>query len=268
MSSEDQRPEPDDAEDRPATEPDIDTADESSAEGRWADGSGADGPDAPDDSDASENGENEGSEEDAEAAKNPKGDKTGSSKDTEGERRPTRSGPPRPLLFTVAALASAALVVAIVFGVMWRNAAGSDELKIAEARDEVTATANRAAAVFLEFDHTRSDELLAERKKLSTDEMSEEIDETEQEWRDSIEEAQLKTVATVQDVAVEELNVHEGKARALAVVQIEVTNKQGSFTNVERLQLELEREQQGDESDGDRQWKVSALANVQYGASG
>ena len=92
MSSEDQRPEPDDAEDRPATEPDIDTADESSAEGRWADGSGADGPDAPDDSDASENGENEGSEEDAEAAKNPKGDKTGSSKDTEGERRPTRSG--------------------------------------------------------------------------------------------------------------------------------------------------------------------------------
>src|SRR5690606_41800711 len=78
-------------------------------------------------------------------------------KDTEGERRPTRSGPPRPLLFTVAALASAALVVAIVFGVMWRNAAGSDELKIAEARDEVTATANRAAAVFLEFDHTRSD---------------------------------------------------------------------------------------------------------------
>ena len=33
---------------------------------------------------------------------------------------------------------------------------------------------------------------------------------------------------------MEELNVHQGKARALAVVQIEVTNKQGSFTNVER----------------------------------
>ncbi|WP_298179036.1 hypothetical protein [Saccharomonospora sp.] len=246
MSSDDQRPEPDDAKARPATDPEPDTDTEA--------GTATEDTEVEDEPSASGRGR-----------KTDDDSGTGESVNT---RRSARSGPPRPLMFATAALASAALVVAIVFGVMWQSAASSDELEIAQARDEVSAAANRAAAVFLEFDHTRSDELLAERKKLSTDAMSAEIDETEKEWRESIEKAQLKTVTTVQDVAVEELNVHEGKARALAVVQIEVTNAQGSFGNVERLQLELERDQQGDGSDEDRQWKVSALANVQYGASG
>ena len=87
MSSEDQRPEPDDAEDRPATEPDIDTADESSAEGRWADGSGADGPD---DSDASENGENEGKRRGRGGCEEPEGRQDGQ---LEGHGRRTASDP-------------------------------------------------------------------------------------------------------------------------------------------------------------------------------
>ncbi|TLW93744.1 hypothetical protein FFT09_10305 [Saccharomonospora piscinae] len=180
-----------------------------------------------------------------------------------------RGTPPRPLVLAAAALALAAFAVAVAFGVRWAGAAQSDELAIAQTREDVVAAAGHAATVFTEFDHERADELLAERKRISSESMRREVEETEQQWRDSIAQAELKTTSVVEGVAVEELNLHEGKARVLAVIRVDVANSEGEFSKIQRLQLNLEQDRQGDEQDAaERPWTVSAVSDVRYGASG
>lgn len=245
MSSDEQRPEPDEHETRPSagTEHDDSEADTESRERTPGPGGEPD--------------EGKDEEKDAEPDLGPE----------PTAERPARPGPPRALVFVAAALASAALVVAVVFGALWQSAASSDDVEIAESREAVVATASKAVVAFTGLDSENPDEYFRRQKEIATGRLLEEIAKTEQEYREPISKAGTRVESRVADVAVEELNVHEGKALALAVVELDVTQKQDSGTKTLRMQLQLERDPNAGDA-GHQPWKVSGISPVPYGASG
>ncbi|WP_433409128.1 hypothetical protein ACQPZU_02110 [Saccharomonospora azurea] len=252
MSSDEQRPEPDEQDTTPAADTGRDDSDTTEVESR-ADEDTDGSADSADPADPSETDDAERTEPD----------------DVDDARTP-RSGPSRVLVFLGLALALAALVVAVVFGEMWRSAAGSDDVRIAESREAVVAAAGTAVVAFTGLDSEQPDEYFRRQKEIATGDLLKEIEATEQQYREAISQAKTTVDAQVADVAVEELNVHEGKALALAVVELTITQEKDSGTKTLRMQLHLERDRGGADSDGssEQAWKVSGISPVEYGASG
>lgn len=252
MSSDEQRPEPDEQDTTPAADTGRDDSDTTEVESR-ADENTDGSVDSADPADPSETDDAERTEPD----------------DVDDARTP-RSGPSRVLVFLGLALALASLVVAVVFGVMWRSAAGSDDVRIAESREAVVAAAGTAVVAFTGLDSEQPDEYFRRQKEIATGDLLKEIEATEQQYREAISQAKTTVDAQVADVAVEELNVHEGKALALAVVELTITQEKDSGTKTLRMQLHLERDRGGADSDGssEQAWKVSGISPVEYGASG
>jgi Mce-associated membrane protein len=252
MSSDEQRPEPDEQENRVAADAGRDDGDQVDPHGDTT----TDEPTGEATEATEKTEESDGSVEESASA--------------EGrEKRSPRQGPPRPVVFVAAALTVASLVVAVVFGVMWQSAEGSDDVRIAEAREAVVASAGSAVVAFTGLDSEAPDEYFRRQKELATGDLLKEIEATEQQYRDAISKAKTTVDARVADVAVEELNVHEGKAIALAVVELTVTQEQDTGTKTLRMQLQLERDRGDDSGDTSEQaWKVSGISPVEYGASG
>ncbi|MGW9476702.1 hypothetical protein ACWGRK_00875 [Saccharomonospora azurea] len=252
MSSDEQRPEPDEQDTTPAADTGRDDSDTTEVESR-ADENTDGSVDSADPADPSETDDAERTEPD----------------DVDDARTP-RSGPSRVLVFLGLALALASLVVAVVFGEMWRRAADSDDVRIAESREAVVAAAGTAVVAFTGLDSEKPDEYFRRQKEIATGDLLKEIEATEQQYREAISQAKTTVDAQVADVAVEELNVHEGKALALAVVELTITQEKDSGTKTLRMQLHLERDRGGADSDGssEQAWKVSGISPVEYGASG
>lgn len=252
MSSDEQRPEPDEQDTSPAADTGRDDSDTTEVESR-ADEDTDGSADSADPADPSETDDAERTEPD----------------DVDDARTP-RSGPSRVLVFLGLALALASLVVAVVFGEMWRRAADSDDVRIAESREAVVAAAGTAVVAFTGLDSEQPDEYFRRQKEIATGDLLKEIEATEQQYREAISQAKTTVDAQVADVAVEELNVHEGKALALAVVELTITQEKDSGTKTLRMQLHLERDRGGADSDGssEQAWKVSGISPVEYGASG
>ncbi|EHY90065.1 hypothetical protein ACWGPQ_11560 [Saccharomonospora azurea] len=252
MSSDEQRPEPDEQDTTPAADTGRDDSDTTEVESR-ADENTDGSVDSADPADPSETDDAERTEPD----------------DVDDARTP-RSGPSRVLVFLGLALALASLVVAVVFGEMWRRAADSDDVRIAESREAVVAAAGTAVVAFTGLDSEQPDEYFRRQKEIATGDLLKEIEATEQQYREAISQAKTTVDAQVADVAVEELNVHEGKALALAVVELTITQEKDSGTKTLRMQLHLERDRGGADSDGssEQAWKVSGISPVEYGASG
>lgn len=215
MSSDEQRPEPDEQEPTPA----ADTGrDDSDAEVESRD----DTSETADPADTSEI-------DDAERSESDRG-------------RTPRPGPSRLLVLLGAALTTASLVVAVAFGMMWQSAAGSDDVRIAESREAVVGAAGAAVVAFTALDSEKPDEYFQRQKDIATGDLLKEIEATEQQFHEAISKAKTTVDAQVADVAVEELNIHEGKALALAVVELTITQEKDSGTKTLRMQLHLERD--------------------------
>ncbi|NIJ14237.1 Mce-associated membrane protein [Saccharomonospora amisosensis] len=176
------------------------------------------------------------------------------------EERAGRSsaGPPKWLVAASAAFAVAAFVVAAVFGVMWWVASGSDDAEIAGAREDVVRAAGNAVTALTELDYENPDAYFERQKTLATDELRKMIEQSEKSYRDAIAKAKTKVVSTVQDVAVEELNVHEGKASALATVNLDVTQGDKQSAKALRLELQLTRV----DENGEQVWKLANMGEV------
>ncbi|EHR48974.1 hypothetical protein SacmaDRAFT_0678 [Saccharomonospora marina XMU15] len=176
------------------------------------------------------------------------------------EERAGRSsaGPPGWLVPASAAFALAAFVVAAVFAVMWWVASGSDDAEVAGAREDVVRAAGNAVTALTELDYENPDAYFERQKTLATDELRKTIEQSEKSYRDAIAKAKTKVVSTVQDVAVEELNVHEGKASALATVSLDVTQGDKQSTKALRLELQLTRV----DENGEQVWKLANMGEV------
>lgn len=167
-----------------------------------------------------------------------------------------RTGPPRWALLGAAAFATAAFVVAAVFGGWWLFSATGDDADIAAERQDVTNVAGQAVTAFTELDHTKLDEYFNRQKDLSTGQLANQIKQAEKTYREAITKAKSKVTTTVHDVAVSELNQREGKASAIVAASSDIKRGQQQGMKTMRLEVQLSR----DGEDGP--WKVSQIGDV------
>ncbi|TVT45824.1 hypothetical protein FNH05_20325 [Amycolatopsis rhizosphaerae] len=159
------------------------------------------------------------------------------------------------LLLGSAGLAAAALIVAAVFGIQWWVASSDDNLPLAQARDEVVHDAGIAVRAYTELDYSNLDAFFQKQLDVSAPEMQNQIKNIEQTYRQAMTDAKTKVTTTVQEIGVEELNEHEGKASLLAAISTLVT-KDGQPQVAKPLRLEVQMTRVGQD------WKVSSIGSV------
>lgn len=164
----------------------------------------------------------------------------------------------RGLLWGSAAFATAAFVVAAIFGAMWWSAASGEGAHIAKVREEVSRAASDAVKAFTELDYENPDEYFERQKAVATGNMRDQIEESEENFHEAIAEAETKVVSTVQDIAVSELNDHEGKAGLLVAVRNQVTQDEEQVSKPLRLEVQMTRV----DNDGEQVWKLSDIGQV------
>ncbi|WP_414637616.1 hypothetical protein [Amycolatopsis sp.] len=167
----------------------------------------------------------------------------------------------RYLVLGTATLAAAALIVAAVFGIQWWSASGDDNLALAQARDDVVKAGTVAVKAYTELDYTNPDAYFQKQIDVSTTDLQTQLKNSEQTYRQAMTDAKTKVATTVQDIGVEELDVHEGKASFLAAISTLVT-KEGQQPVVKPLRLEVQMTRVGTD------WKVSSIGSVPLVSSG
>lgn len=189
---------------------------------------------------------------------------TDSESETVGQQRPDgesaerasndESKLPRRLVLGSLALSVAAFVVAALFGVMWLTASAGEDTGLASAREDVVRTGSSAVKAFTELDHRNPDAFFDHQAAVSTKELADQINQTRDKNTQTLADA--KTVATTEvlDIAVDELNQQEGKARFLAAIQVSV--KQGDKSNVKPLRIE------GNMTKVGQDWKLASIQQV------
>lgn len=189
-------------------------------------------------------------------------DDTAEAGESSGAQDSGESGLPRWTLIGAAAFATAAFIVAAVFGVLWFANATGEDAEVAAERQDVVRVAGQAVTAFTELDHTKLDEYFERQKELSTGELSQQISQAEDTYRKAITEAKSKVTTTVHDIAVNELNTREGKASAVAAASTKV--QRGSDEGTKTMRLEIQLSRQGE----DAPWKVSQIGDVPVAGAG
>jgi Mce-associated membrane protein len=154
-----------------------------------------------------------------------------------------------------AALAAAGLIVAAVFGIQWWVASGDQNLAIAQAREDVAKAGTVAVKAFTEVDYTNPDAYFQRQLAIADSGMQDQIKNTETTYRQAMVDAKTKVTTKVDDIAVEELNDHDGKAGFLAAISY-VVDKEGQQPAAKELRLEVRMTRVGQD------WKVSAIGSV------
>jgi Mce-associated membrane protein len=95
----------------------------------------------------------------------------------------------RILVLGAAALALAALIAAILFGVQWWVAANDDNADLAASRDAVVKAGTNALKAYTEVDYQDVDGYFARQKSVSDDKMSQQIDQSAPTFRKTIADA-------------------------------------------------------------------------------
>ncbi|KAA9162995.1 hypothetical protein FPZ12_010470 [Amycolatopsis acidicola] len=165
------------------------------------------------------------------------------------------------MVLGTATLALAALIVAAIFGIQWWSASGDDNLALAQARDAVVQQGTVAVKAYTELDYTNPDAYFQKQIDVSTADLQTQLKNSEQTYRQAMTDAKTKVTTTVQDIGVEELDDHQGKASFLAAISTLVT-KEGQQPVVKPLRLEVQMTRVGAD------WKVSSIGSVPLVSSG
>lgn len=163
---------------------------------------------------------------------------------------------PGRLLYGTAALALAAVVVAAVFGVMWLVAATGDDASLASSREDVSDSATDAIKAVTEVDYKDPDRYFERSKAASTDDFGKQLTQAEDQFRKMLSKVKTRVHTDVTDVAVQDLNDHEGSATFLAVASTHISQQEDDATKVLRLKGQMKR---GSE---DADWKLAGLSQV------
>ncbi|MBB4686493.1 hypothetical protein [Amycolatopsis jiangsuensis] len=169
-------------------------------------------------------------------------------------------GSPRAWLFGTGAFALAALVVAVVFGALWWSSATDDSADLARSRDAVMQAGSAAVMAYTEVDYQHLDDYFKQQKDVSTSDMAQQIDQARPNYSKALTDQKVKVTTSVQDIAVEELDDHEGKASFLAAITTDTDA--GGQRGTKALRLEVSMTRVGSE------WKLSGIDNVPLVAAG
>ena len=187
-------------------------------------------------------------------------DQAESATDASPREKWTLPGSQRVWLFGAGAFALAALVVAIVFGIMWLVATMDGDRDLAAARDDVVKDGTAAVLAYTQLDYEHVDDYFNRVKEVSNDDMAKQITQAEPTYKKALEDQKTKVTTTVQDIAVEELNEHDGKASFLAAITTDTSA--GGKTGTKALRLEVSMVKVGND------WKLSGIDSVPLVAAG
>jgi Mce-associated membrane protein len=164
---------------------------------------------------------------------------------------------PNPLLLGALALALAAALVAVWYGVSLIKTSGDNSLKRASARDEVDRIARSAIVTFNTLDYRKVDEGLNNWEAASTGPLHDEVVGRRDSSKQAIVQAKTVTSAKVLSLAVTDLNEFDGTATVIAAVEDTVTPDGQQPTNKYlRIQGSLQRTGDG--------WKLSGIGQVDF----
>jgi Mce-associated membrane protein len=175
-----------------------------------------------------------------------------------------RSQLPRWALLGSAAFALAGLLAAAVFGIQWWVSSNNGNAALAAAREDVVRAGGAAVKAYTEVDYNDLDGFFNRQKAVSDPAMRNQLTQLEPTYRKALSDAKTKVSTTIQDVAVEELNDHDGKASFLAAISTQVS--QGTQTSVKALRLEVQMTRINE--NGTQAWKLSGIDNVPLVAAG
>jgi Mce-associated membrane protein len=168
------------------------------------------------------------------------------------------------VLLGSAAFALAALIAAAVFGIQWWVSASDGNAALASAREDVVRVGGAAVKAYTEVDYQNMDAFFARQKAVSDPKMRDQVTTLEPTYRTAIDNAKTKVSTTVQDIAVEELNDHEGKANFLAAITTDLTQGGQHVTKSLRLEVQMSRV----DENGAQVWKLSGIGDVPLVAAG
>jgi Mce-associated membrane protein len=167
---------------------------------------------------------------------------------------------PRWVLLGSAAFALAALIAAAVFGIQWWSAASDDNTALAQARDDVVRVGGAAVKAYTQVDYQDLDGFFKRQNDISDPGMQAQLKNLEPTYRQSLTSQKIKVTTTIQDIAVEELDDHQGKASFLAAITTLVT--QGTTSANKALRLEVQMSRVGTD------WKLSGIDSVPLVSAG
>jgi Mce-associated membrane protein len=173
-----------------------------------------------------------------------------------GERRRRN-----PLVLAGAILVAVALVCAVVFGVLWQQAANDSSLAFSKARDDVLRAAETGAANFTTLDYRNVQQGLDRWKQSATGDLYTQLTQGSNTFSQQVTQAKAVTSGKVREAAVTELDTHAGKAATILVVDVTVTPA-GQKAQTKTLPLEA------DLTATDTGWKLSALKQLQIASTG
>jgi Mce-associated membrane protein len=167
---------------------------------------------------------------------------------------------PRWVLLGSAAFALAALIAAAVFGIQWWSASSDDNTALAQARDDVVRVGGAAVKAYTQVDYQDLDGFFKRQNDISDPGMQAQLKNLEPTYRQTLTSQKIKVTTTIQDIAVEELDDHQGKASFLAAITTQVT--QGTTSANKALRLEVQMSRVGTD------WKLSGIDSVPLVSSG
>jgi Mce-associated membrane protein len=163
-----------------------------------------------------------------------------------------------PLVIAGAVLASAAVVCAVVFGVLWRSAAGGAGADVAAMRDQALQAAEQGSVNLTTLDYRHVQDGLARWKASTTGSLFSQLTSPSLVQSFTKQEQQRKAVSTskVKDGVITELDAKAGKASALVIMDVTVTEAGGKPTEkLEPLEWDLTLTKSG--------WKLSGIPSGQ-----
>jgi Mce-associated membrane protein len=169
-----------------------------------------------------------------------------------------RAKPRRLGLISSAALFAVSLVTCLVFGGAWALATNDAGIERARVRDEALQAGRTAIVNFNTLDYRDVERGLDRWEKYSTGPLRDEIRNGRRDYATQITQAKSTTTAEVLDAGLVELDEAAGKAKMIAVVQVEVS-LEGQQPSVKRDRYSAELTREGDT------WKLSAIGTVPVG---
>ncbi|WP_037265181.1 hypothetical protein [Kibdelosporangium aridum] len=171
----------------------------------------------------------------------------------------------RPLVQRGVLIGSIALVVlaaafAAVFGIWWANASG-DDADVRRAREEVSTTGAAAVATLTSLDFNNVDATYQRFLDVSTGAVHDDYAKNQDAFKKRISDAKVVTTAAVRETAVTDVNLQKKVATIMVVVDTTVKESDKPPTT-KRLRIEAALDQT------DNGWKVNALRQVPYSATG
>jgi Mce-associated membrane protein len=163
-----------------------------------------------------------------------------------------------PLVIAGAALAVVAVACAVVFGLLWHSAASGDSANVARMRDQALQAAEQGSVNLTTLDYRHVQQGLDRWKASTTGQLHTQLTAPGLVQSFTKQEQQRKAVSTskVKDGVITELDAKAGKASALVIVDVTVTQAGGKPSEkLEPLEWNLTLTKAG--------WKLSGIPGGQ-----